>query len=975
MDKLQAINQITFQLSELSALNKQHEFEHLTRHFARHKITPHILPSTGPVQAGGDQGRDFENFRTFIFKNDNSKFTGLSPNSDHKIVFCCSLQEDFQSKIKADTKSVMNFGLPVDIIYFFSNRNIDVSKRNNLKKWCVDNYNVDLEILDRQAIAENLAEYETFWIAQQFLSLPSKLILRPQAENWYDKLFSVYNSDENELTFTYEEFTEIKTAARHIYKSPDHKTDLAFWIKLMKQFAHKGPLARIRLKAAYEAIVYSAVGLLDSTGTEDLFKVFIENEKNIIDPEQIEDAANFCIFYWKGIEIGQLQDPIETALNFEGKVSKLLQTALKNAKTDDSKCYLSVVDAFWLRYNNRDLQNFVDTAVLKIGSILDLVEATPLYPVTSLSDALEKYIELFMEEESEDSQLDLVQFEELANKVAKLSAKRYGELDFAEQITKRAVLYAKKGNIIKALELFHQGKLEYYKHESLDKVIRLCLHISQSYNTLGCHFAAKYYSLIAAFIATDVSNSKYLSFFPEAMLSVASQDYSVGNWIHYLDVCDDTMLIGSHLKKDYVYSHDDINSVFFHSWLIGYIAKRFNIDAAKLVSKISDQWAFLTEDFEEADKKFTKNYDVLSDDEIKEKFCEQLSMAPFSDLGEKCSYRKRFFGIDWDIEFNNCFENRCVAEHFLTILEMQSASLITCDLYLVKNKISVTISSSDELLFQIEEHQDHVDVSIKFPYNQLSNGSQLIQDIHQKCSANIFALYYLNSLLPDVEFNEIVKSIIDKSISSEFLFITGFENLYRKYYDEKKVENRNLELHDFSPFRNQELEFQINSMFDYRESLAEIYDKEQVENHIKNRYKHSFSQIEVTLPLLNKESFFKEIIFDLHKKGFKDWHILLILANLVFSQKLDQKKIIDEGPDYFWKMARKREKEFYQPISNDLITIENMLGGWNTMTITLLHSYGLENHAKVPNFISIEKLLKTRFRLFEDDVPHKNYFK
>lgn len=970
MGKLQAISQITFQLSELSAHNKQHEFEHLARHFARHKISSYILPATGPVQAGGDQGRDFDSFRSFI-QNDTSKFVGLGSNQSRKLIFCCSLQKDFKSKIKTDVKSVLEFGLPVDIIYFFSSQNIPISKRNFLKKWCIDNYKIELEIIDRQAIAENLAEYDTFWIAQEFLSLPSSLVLRPDGENWYDQLFSKYNSEENQLTFTYEEFTDIKTAARHIYKSPEHKSDIVFWIKLIRQFAINGPLKRMQLKASYEAIVYSAVGLRDSSGCEDLFKNYIENIDEIVDPEQIEDATNFCIFYWKGINIGQLQDSLDTALSFEQKVSELLIKSLQCATTSDSKCYLMVVDAFWLRHANRELQNFINRSVEIISSILDLIESSLLYPVTNLSDALDRYLKLFLDEDFGGT-LDLREFENLLQKVSKLSAVRYGQLEYARQLSSRAIIYAENENIVKALGLFHQAKLEYFKHESLDKVIRLCLHISNAYEKLGCHFASKYYALIAAYISTDLSNDKYLTYYTESMLLVAAQDYYVGNWIHYLDKCDNTMLIGSHLKKDYIYTHDDLNSIFFHSWLVKYIAGRFYPNSERLITDITDEWFFMKDDFEEADKNFSQKYDVFSDQEVKQKLKEQIVMYPFSDLGEKCSYAKRLFGIDWLIEFDNNFSNRCVAEHFIALLEIHSTLLADYDLYLIKNKVSIAISSSNEFKFTIDEHQDYINVLMNFPYDQEYRSFEFVEKTRQRCSSFIFTLYSLNSLLSKEEYNEIVKKVIDNSISSEFLFVAGFESLYRKYYDNEKIDGKNLELHD-NPLRF-EIPNQNHELFNWRDSLADKYNQKEAESHIKNRYRHSFEQVEITLPLLRNKLFFQEIKNDMKAKGFKDWHILLVLGNIVLNQKLDRKKIEQIGPEYFWKMAKRREKGFYKPVPEEIISLENMLNSWNKLVITLLNSYGLENNSRTPNFDSIQEFLKIRFNLFDDDVAHEDYF-
>lgn len=68
-DNAQIITQIRFSLEQLSERNAEHEWEHLCRHLARSRICSNILPATGPVQSGGDQGRDFETFRTFLEKS------------------------------------------------------------------------------------------------------------------------------------------------------------------------------------------------------------------------------------------------------------------------------------------------------------------------------------------------------------------------------------------------------------------------------------------------------------------------------------------------------------------------------------------------------------------------------------------------------------------------------------------------------------------------------------------------------------------------------------------------------------------------------------------------------------------------------------------------------------------------------------------------------------------------------------------
>jgi hypothetical protein len=60
---VQTAQMVRLALGSLAADNAHHSFEHLCRHVAKRRIASNVLPATGPVSVGGDQGRDFETFR------------------------------------------------------------------------------------------------------------------------------------------------------------------------------------------------------------------------------------------------------------------------------------------------------------------------------------------------------------------------------------------------------------------------------------------------------------------------------------------------------------------------------------------------------------------------------------------------------------------------------------------------------------------------------------------------------------------------------------------------------------------------------------------------------------------------------------------------------------------------------------------------------------------------------------------------
>jgi hypothetical protein len=104
--------------------NAQHEFEHLCRYLARARVHSNNLPATGPVGSGGDQGRDFETFRSQVAYPAVSNFKDVA--SDAKVVFGCSLDKRIERKIGADIRSITTRGGPVERVVYFCESNLNM---------------------------------------------------------------------------------------------------------------------------------------------------------------------------------------------------------------------------------------------------------------------------------------------------------------------------------------------------------------------------------------------------------------------------------------------------------------------------------------------------------------------------------------------------------------------------------------------------------------------------------------------------------------------------------------------------------------------------------------------------------------------------------------------------------------------------------------------------------------------------------
>ena len=161
--------QVKFALSQLPAQNAHHVFEHLCRHLTEQFICSNVLPATGPVSAGGDQGRDFETFRSYLRDELGPAGAFLGLVSEGTIAFVCTTQADnVPGKLRSDIEKVCSSGHAVHEIRVFTLAPVPVGARHTLENDTQERHNVRLEFHDAESIANLLARPEGFWIAEQF---------------------------------------------------------------------------------------------------------------------------------------------------------------------------------------------------------------------------------------------------------------------------------------------------------------------------------------------------------------------------------------------------------------------------------------------------------------------------------------------------------------------------------------------------------------------------------------------------------------------------------------------------------------------------------------------------------------------------------------------------------------------------------------------------------------------------------------
>jgi hypothetical protein len=73
-------------------------------------------------------------------------------------------------------------------VHYFCVADVPVARRHQLQAWARENHSLELEIHDGQALAENLAQKDVFWIAERYLATLPRLRGNEEFRNTVQRL-------------------------------------------------------------------------------------------------------------------------------------------------------------------------------------------------------------------------------------------------------------------------------------------------------------------------------------------------------------------------------------------------------------------------------------------------------------------------------------------------------------------------------------------------------------------------------------------------------------------------------------------------------------------------------------------------------------------------------------------------------------------------------------------------------------------
>lgn len=157
-----------------------------------------------------------------------------------------------------------------------------------------------------------------------------------------------------------------------------------------------------------------------------------------------------------------------------------------------------------------------------------------------------------------------------------------------------------------------------------------------------------------------------------------------------------------------------------------------------------------------------------------------------------------------------------------------------------------------------------------------------------------------------------------------------------------------------------------------------FYSEEEQLDAIRRRYENSVKPIRLTLDRLSERDQFIELVDRLRNEGWKDWHILMALANLVINYRVNA-SVSPSSPnsaqDVTLEYMNREEDEKSIPIPLDLVTEDNLRSRMEAGMLASLRGLGHEINTATPPFEAVGEFLGQRYNYWDLDAEHDDPFK
>ncbi|MGF1472935.1 MAG: hypothetical protein ACFB50_14500 [Rubrobacteraceae bacterium] len=900
--------------------------------------------------------------------------------SEGMIVFACSTEkEPARSKIRSDVDKIMAGGETPERIYFFSSEDIPVGRRHAAQEDVWKAHGVRLEVFDAQALTDLLSDHGLFWVAEKYLKLPSDIyppLPEEGQDGWYVSAKGRWQ-DQEPVGYNYQEFDEIRWALRHASRTERYHGDVSWWAAKLGRFREDGP-ERLSRKATYEVVVADLYAFADIRGHEDEIRAYLGAAPSLKEVGDLKDAATFTYFCAGASADGAVDIPEHELGEQWGRLMERVDALLASVYLEDSpttRCALLETAGYLAFFPLDRPEDPVDpdAAMNRWEQLLALAPNAPLYPLDSFSDFLTRTIELIG---------DHPRYPGLARTFDELAGRRLGQGAAGDKARQRALAWYDAGQPLRAIDELHVAKVKWFTKETLEGSVLSMLLIGEWYSELGLLLAAKQYYLAAAYVASRSEDADVLRRVPQALMAAAYSEYSGGAWLQFLVLgkfgTEALAYFGSRDEEEYEERYaEQINRLAFACTVVLLFCERFGL--ADLAEATRDLLQFM--DYEEIEQEALpiglERWKTA--EELWGAMREQLEGRPFGDAARTRKVGWSALGLDWRVRFNNDHATAAGAEEFCAVAQVIAAELADVDLCLLPTsvRVSVRLEEHAEPRLGRKASNDGGEWDLVLPLDQVPETDGMTYEM--RLTTMVLEILREASTVPSSDFFAAVDRLFQEALPTKVFVGRPYRTLYRDAVDRETFESYPRSIPE-PPGAELPFETKGHDLLAWRGGPGPGYDHEEAIGAVRRRYENSVVPIRHTLGRLDRSPGFRTLIQKLRDEGWKDWHILMALANLAMTERL--RKTMPPGswaPEEAQRrgqqiMHREETSEESEFLPDAAFTEEELRTSMKMGMLTCAQSFGLELKQQAPDFAALERLLVERYRFKDDDVDHESVF-
>ncbi|MBY8864478.1 hypothetical protein [Streptomyces sennicomposti] len=1020
-DAVQLERRIRFALSVLGESNSHHEFEALCLGLARRRITSNLLPATGPVSSGGDQGRDAESHWTDIPRElpGTSLFASLA--STQRVVMACTIQAaGVPGKIRRDLASICGQGTPVDRVIYFTVTAVPAKKRHDLIDEAARTHQVDLEIWDAAALALHLADYDLFYLAVQYLHLPSDLApSRPdgagELPDWYVEACRRWRASD-EPACTLGDLVDLRAPLRHATSHKEARADLPEWIGYARALLAAAAGKHTALRARYEIVVATLRGLGDMHSTDQLaceFFGMVTVDDTLTDPGILEDAVMLLQYGFGALARSLTALTADDLCRWQRLLTDKIDCLLDADPPANAMAHLLAMRARLALHADmtadfetvpEDLPTVAEVtaavvAAVEAGEPIPALQSQP--PITDLDTGMKILLRLghhldnapmFPIERTADLfdyltpvLVDHPLYREVRDLLDKATDRVTGQTARGERAQSRGHALIKSGRLPQALQEIHEAKVNWLRGDTLEGGLTMLLLCARLYSELGLPIAAKQYALAAAAAAKTGPGPELNHYVPRSIILAAQYDRQAGNWISATRLfCIGLMAQNAYCDEPYnperypyvweMMADQALTLRIASALRPGFVSLIRVITASVGIDTLIDDLLAPTADSPTAtEETYTEEADV------------QGMGRPFSDAGptRRCVWNA--LGVDWEITCPNEHLSVLAAERYTAALQVFLGELATQDPLFLPGRVSVEIHADANLPHDQPaacHHSAERDINrwrLRLHAGRLPAGAPADLETEPSRLLTVLIKVVLSqSLLSDEAFMHLVEQALAGGLWHKLLVGRPYDELAD--FLEPEIYQTMAVLADPAVGAGTPQGQANPAALPARTGPGPGYEHKGALDAVRSRYAVMLPIVRHTLPRLSADPAFRHRAMQLREEGWRDWHLLTAIANAVGNHRARQQGLHPfpgDSPEHRARILaamQAPERPDDPPVPAEAFTESALRTHLSVAAVSTAHSLGLVVRHGFLDRQALLSVLGDRYGYWTNDVEHDDPF-